>query len=136
MPRFRSRIDGFNRAKRVWVCNQCQAPFTVEKPSSCTCCGARGDFTYLASKAEFKRYQELRALEAMGEIELISCHPRYPIDIKGYKIRVELDFAYKTKDGELVVEDVKNAGSNTQLSRLKRALVEERYGIKVTLVDS
>ena len=87
-----------------------------------------------ASKAEAKRYGELRLLEKANLISDIKVHPEYPIIIKGKKVcRVILDFAYVASD-EVHVEDVK--GRDNPYSRLKRKLFEAEYGIDVELIKA
>lgn len=94
-----------------------------------------------ASKAEGRRYLELKALQAAGEISGLELQPAFPIEIDGKPLRIRssrgigrqvkpiMDFAYTTKAGVRVVEDRK--GFDNPLSRLKRALVEHCFGIKI-----
>lgn len=94
-----------------------------------------------ASKAEGRRYLELKALQAAGEISGLELQPAFPIEINGKPLRIRssrgigrqvkpiMDFAYTTKEGVRIVEDKK--GFDNPLSRLKRALVEACYGIRV-----
>lgn len=86
------------------------------------------------SKAEAKRYGELKLLEKNGEIDALIVHPRYIIEINGDKIcTVVLDFSYlRIGRGGWTREDVK--GMDNPLSRLKRKLVEAQYGIKVEVI--
>jgi len=91
------------------------------------------------SKKEAKRYQELRMLERARLIERLELQPEFPIVIHGTPVRYasgravvyRADFRYRDLEagGRTIVEDVK--GMDTPLSRLKRALVETIYGIKV-----
>jgi len=92
------------------------------------------DGIYFDSKAEGKRYTELRLIEAAGLITKLQTHPAFPIEINDIKIcMVELDFRYfDHKRGEYVFEDVK--GQDNPLSKLKRKLVEVLYGIKVEVI--
>lgn len=93
-----------------------------------------------ASRAEAKRYGELRLLERAGEISKIVVHPFWNVHINGMKIcRIELDFAYiaePEKSGLLVYEDVKSKPTDTALSRLKRKLLKACYGIDVEIVKA
>lgn len=74
------------------------------------------------SKAEAKRYGELKLLAHAKEIFFLKVHPQYPIDIDGYHVcTVEADFSYFDKESKLHLEDVK--GHDTALSKLKRKLV-------------
>lgn len=79
------------------------------------------------SKAEGRRYRELKLLRASGDIVGLRVHPRYRLqdaftDATGKRWRAiwyEADFEYQ-EDGRTVVEDVK--GAETQVFRLKRKL--------------
>ena len=97
------------------------------------------------SKKEAARYQELKLLEQQGIINTLVLQPVYPIVIDGEPVRIRsngypngrkvsyiADFSYISESGELVTEDVK--GMDTALSRLKRALVESIYGVRVRVI--
>jgi len=95
------------------------------------------------SKAEARRYGELKLLERGGYIRELKIHPSYPIHYPRYRLEqipedcfictVELDFSYfDNKDGQYHHEDVK--GRDNRLSMLKRKLVEVRYNIKVEII--
>jgi hypothetical protein len=94
------------------------------------------------SKREAVRYQQLKAMLHAGLIHTLKIHPVFPIVYQETRIcDVELDFAYTTCDkrfpslqGVRVYEDVKSAGTNTPMSKLKRKLVEAFHGIRVELV--
>lgn len=92
-----------------------------------------------ASKAEAKRYGELRLLEKAGAIRGLVCQPRYdiytlkfqaaPVKVAFYKA----DFRYLVpvlNGWKSIVEDVK--GVRTEAYRLKKKLVEAQYGITIT----
>jgi len=97
-----------------------------------------------ASKKEAGRYQELKLLVLAGEIGKLQLQPgfklgtddapvlmrspRYP---NGRRASYFADFKYRGKDGLEVIEDVK--GMDTPLSKLKRAVVEAQYGIRIIL---
>lgn len=93
-----------------------------------------------ASKAERDRYEDLRALEAAGEIRGLTCQPawHFPIDgtlltIGGRKVRYTADFLYvDCRTGATVVEDVK--GVMTRDAVLRIALMRAVHGIEVQLV--
>lgn len=114
------------------------------------------------SKKEARRYQELRLREHAGEISGLEVHPVYQIVVNGLPVRIRsdafpngrpvsyiADFRYTDRrTGELVVEDCKGTnkpktpskksrarfGTDTDVSRLKRALVESIYGVRVRVV--
>ena len=98
-----------------------------------------------ASKAEARRYSELRMLERSGRISDMKTQPAFPIVIEGRPVRIRsegfpngravkylADFSYLDAGGAMVVEDVK--GMDTDVSRLKRALVEAIHGVRVTII--
>ena len=88
------------------------------------------------SKAEARRYQELKLLEKAKVISPVVIHPRYPIVLKDKSIcDVVLDFSYFNYELDRVIhEDVK--GQDNALSRLKRKLVEAFYTIKVDVISA
>lgn len=87
---------------------------------------------------------ELRLREHAGEISNLELQPKFklgsdesPVLIrsKGYpngrRASYKADFRYLEK-GKVVVEDAK--GMDTPVSRLKRAIVEAQYGIRIVLI--
>ncbi len=82
------------------------------------------------SKKEAKRYIELSQMERDGGIVGLILQPPYTFDYNGVRIcSYVADFAYVTKDGEYVVEDVK--GFKTGIYRLKKKLMRAFYGITI-----
>jgi len=86
------------------------------------------------SKAEYRRYQELKLLELAGLISNLKMHPPYLLQEKyvngdGEKIRAvyyEGDFEYFDEEtGSIIYEDVK--AIETPVFKLKRKLFEKRY---------
>lgn len=84
-------------------------------------------------------------MQKAGEISQLEVQPKFPLRTgkRDIKIRSERypngrrasyygDFAYLTKSGKRVVEDVK--GADTNISRLKRAIVEAQYGLEIDIV--
>jgi hypothetical protein len=84
-----------------------------------------------ASKAEGRRYSQLRLLESAREIKDLELQPSYPIEINGVKVcTYKADFRYFDRlTGKHVVEDVK--GFLTPVFRLKKKLLKAAYGIDV-----
>lgn len=80
-----------------------------------------------ASKAEARRYGELKLLERAGKIARLQCQPQFPIKINGALICTYVgDFAYYRISNDInVVEDVK--GVETPVFRIKRKLVEAMF---------
>lgn len=104
-----------------------------------------------ASKREAARYSDLKLLERAGEISNIELQPTYQIEIykpdgkyhpvkirsekrpNGTRTRYTADFRYQClRTGRQIVEDVK--GIDTQVSRLRRAVVECIYSIEIDLI--
>ena len=129
-----------------------------------------------ASKAEARRYEELRMLVLAGEIRDLVVHPGFALYVPSFtndrpgpdcdeaptRLRLcygtygpscearkvgmyHADFAYFTKDGWGVVEDVKGGrvsksgkitrGTRTEAYRLRKKMVEASYGIKITEIS-
>lgn len=104
-----------------------------------------------ASRAEARRYQELRLLEKAGEIESLELQPRFPLKTQlttgtmhgafraiadNFPVIGEYrgDFRYFDLRGRgWIVEDVK--GLDTPLSRWKRKHVAAQYGVIVEIVS-
>ena len=86
-----------------------------------------------ASKAEARRYCDLRLLERAGEISRLTLQPRYPLTVNGLHVCVYVaDFDYvETKSGRLVTEDTK--GVKTKEFIIKAKLFHAVYGREVTL---
>ncbi len=83
------------------------------------------------SRKEAARYQELKMLEAAGEIGYLKLQPAYPCIVNGVKIcNYIADFEYiTTADTMKHTEDVK--GYKTDVYKLKKKLVEAIYKIKI-----
>ena len=83
------------------------------------------------SKAEHRRYCELKLLEKVGKIMDLSVHPSFPIFIDKIKIcNVIFDFEYIELSSKLkVLEDVK--GVDLPMSRIKRKLFTAKYPDRV-----
>ena len=83
------------------------------------------------SRAEARRYSELCLMEKAGEIKDIECQPLYQVWIADKHIcNYFADFKYWTKDGAMIVEDVK--GMKTPVYRLKKKMVEAQHNITIT----
>ena len=88
------------------------------------------------SKAEARRYSELRIREKAGEICELELQPRFVLQAgdKGEVVGVYLgDFAYHDlRQKRRIVEDVK--GQDTKLSAWKRRHVRAQFGINVEII--
>lgn len=84
-----------------------------------------------ASRAEARRYGELKLMLDAGLIQDLECHPKYEININSMHVCYYVaDFRY-IDDGKLVVEDVKSAATVTKLYRLKKKLMKACHGISI-----
>jgi hypothetical protein len=88
------------------------------------------------SKAEARRYQELKLLVLAGEVRDLELQPEYPLLVRsrdGGFVRIGVyraDFRYRSgRQGLLVVEDVK--GVRTPLYKWKRRHTTAQYGIDI-----
>ena len=89
-----------------------------------------------ASKAESRRYQELKLLIRAEQITDLVLQPAFVLHVVNHLTgevfvigRYIADFSYVC-DGHKVVEDVK--GMMTPVYRLKKKFVEAEYGIRIT----
>lgn len=94
---------------------------------------------------ECDRYKELKLLSDQGKITSLELQPkfwlkcggkdvlmrsdRYP---NGRRCSYRADFSFIDDRGDKHVEDVK--GMDTNVSRLRRAMVEAEYGVRVEIV--
>lgn len=82
-----------------------------------------------ASRAEAKRYGELKLLECAGRISDLKLHVEYPLVVNGEKVgKYTCDSEY-IEDGELVTEDVKGRAARDW--PLRKRLFAALYGRKV-----
>jgi hypothetical protein len=88
------------------------------------------------SKAESRRYLQLRQLEDDGRISQLKLQPRFPLVVNGQKIADYVaDFSFVDENGKATVEDVKSGPTKTASYRLKRKLVKALYGIEIVEVE-
>jgi hypothetical protein len=94
------------------------------------------------SQAEANRYSQLKLLQRAGEIRNLELQPSFEIipsyqhPVTGEKIRAayyKADFRITWKDGKVTVEDVK--GMKTPIYKLKKKLIEAKYGILIEEVS-
>lgn len=81
------------------------------------------------SKAEARRYLELKKLQASGVISGLRLQVRFPLSVNGVTVgKYVADFVY-IRDGRRVVEDVK--GMRTAVYKLKCRLMLAVFGIEI-----
>jgi hypothetical protein len=95
-------------------------------------CGLKFD-----SKAEAKRYAQLKAMEAAGQISELQLQVRIPLlpaqDTNGRKekpVDYICDFVY-VRDGKMIHEDTKSSATKTPAFILKRKLCLYFHGIVI-----
>ena len=76
------------------------------------------------SKAEARRYGELKLLKESGEIRGFGIQPSF---LFSSGVRYRPDFIVCGRDGEIWAEDVKSAGTETSTFKLKQKLWESEY---------
>lgn len=88
-----------------------------------------------ASKAEARRYSQLRNMERAGEIADLELQPKFPLTIGGMKVATYIgDFRYVVPlTGQVVTEDVK--GVKTPVYKLKAKMVKAIYGVEIREVS-
>lgn len=86
------------------------------------------------SKKEAARYADLSVMERGGGIRDLEVHPRFPLVVHDIDCGVYVaDFAYITRAGVRVIEDVKSAATRKLPTyRLKARLVWAIYGLRIT----
>jgi hypothetical protein len=97
------------------------------------------------SKAEHRRYRELKLLDRAGEVFGLKVHVTHALTLNGHALLIRSkgypngrkcsytsDFEYTKVTGEQVIEDVK--GYATPLARYRIAVFELLTGHRVTIV--
>ena len=101
-----------------------------------------GDTVTFDSMAEARRFDELHAMAKAGKIQGLTLQPEYEIigQVKhtGHrtmrKRKYIADFRY-TKNGEVIVEDVKSKPTKTPVYSLKKQLFLSIYGDNLTFKE-
>lgn len=86
-----------------------------------------------ASKAEARRYDDLKLLQRAGEIEDLRLQPRFPLIVNNILVCTYVaDFAYLDRNTDReVIEDTK--GVKTKEFVIKAKLFHALYGKEITL---
>ncbi len=99
-----------------------------------------GEERVFDSQKEARRYDELLVLLRAGRIRELKLQVQYTlqdsyISAEGNRVRAiryVADFSYIRMDtGEAVVEDVKSKATETRVYKIKKKLMQERFGICV-----
>jgi hypothetical protein len=117
------------RAKRAYRCASCGAAAERHK---CSACGSKDTLSF-DSKAEAKRWDRLRQMQAAGLISGLCTQVPLRLEVSGKVIgKYIADFGYQSGGGLAVYEDVK--GCDTPLSAWKRKHAEAQYGIRIEVI--
>lgn len=82
---------------------------------------------------EGNRYCELKLLQRAGQISDLKWQVPFVLFEKsehGRKLVYKADFTYM-QNGQLVVEDTKSKATKTQVYKLKKRILAEKYGIVI-----
>ena len=91
------------------------------------------------SQKEARRYDDLMMLLRAGQIRELKLQPQFTLQesyiaADGNRVRAikyVADFSYEKQNGTKVVEDVKSKATETRVYRLKKKLMQEKFGIGV-----
>jgi len=86
------------------------------------------------SKAEARRYLQLKAMEQAGEITGLEIQIKYeliPAQGKERPVFYVADFRYTDQSGAVIVEDTKSAPTKTKEYVIKRKLMKWIHGIEI-----
>ena len=137
--RFTSLKQAQGMSKRIWICKNadCRTWHHLKKPEVCRCEGK--DLWYFPSKRQAERWVHLLMQESYGLITNLCYEVPYRFEENGILI-----FTYKAdatftdvKTGEEIVEDVKaskNPKSLDPVFKMKKKLIEARFGIEIKIV--
>jgi len=82
------------------------------------------------SRGEARRYQELKLLQAAGEISHLGVHPSWELVVNGVKIgKYTADFEYR-EGKEYVVEDYKGVRTRDYVLRKKLMLALHKIDVR------
>lgn len=87
------------------------------------------------SRAESRRWLELKLMEKCGMIRELERQVSYDLPVNGEIVcRYRADFVYRLPSGEITVEDIKSPASITAAYRIKAKLMKAIWGITISEV--
>ncbi len=91
------------------------------------------DGVTFSSKAEARRYGELKLLQRAGQIAALELQPKFTLTVNGVKVCKYIgDFAYIEVNGSRVVEDVKSPATKAnRVYQLKKKLLRACEGVEI-----
>lgn len=147
--RFSTRIGAQHMAKRVYICQRCDARYPSKpKASKPVCDAAHGcghtEFYYFPSEGEANRYAALRFHEEQGLIQNLKLQTKeiyYPIRMPDQRGELVVLFEYRPdfvywKLGKLIVEDYKARADQAAMTpefKLKKKAMRIQYGIDIMI---
>ena len=140
--RFTSRTGGFAKAKRYWVCQQCDQ-LHQEKRKECAKCQHK-KMHYFDSQKEMKRFYVLKRRANLGRLQDLKIKPKFDFPMTGpdgsivSPFTYVADFSYRSPQGD-IVEDVKpsnDARSWDPVFKLKKRTMSAFHGIEVSIVTN
>lgn len=105
----------------------------MNRPNKFSAIPTEIDGIRFASRAEARRYADLKLLERAGEIRGLELQPRFRCVVDGTLVCTYVaDFAY-FRGNERVTEDVKSKPTKTPVYRLKMKLMAACFrGVRIT----
>ncbi len=83
------------------------------------------------SKAEARRYNELKLFVRAGDLSNLELQPKFPLIVNGALVCTYVaDFSYEQR-GYRIIEDVKSTATKTPQYRIKIKLLKALTGIEV-----
>jgi hypothetical protein len=137
---FTTRLEGYGKSRKVWLCRACFVWHDAPKPTRCVNC-RRPDFLYFDSAGEARWFAGLvRALERDEIAELIH-HPVYEIWIAGpqgehTKVFNYIADAEYVQNGKVVSADFKPKARRglDPVFKIKRRCFEAQYARRILIV--
>lgn len=85
------------------------------------------------SRAEARRYNELKLLQLAGNILDLELQPKFVFELNGVRIgSYKADFRYRLPHSPVfVVEDVKSPATKTQAYALRKRMMKAFHGIEI-----
>jgi len=134
--RFKSRFDGYRKAKKLYRCAQCSNITESPKPKRCCVCG-HVEFFRFDSKIECTRYSELLLQQDLGLIRNLKNQNNIKLNVNGLLVcTYRADSTYfDIKKNCDVVEDVKpmSAKAIDNVFKIKARLFECLHGFKISV---
>lgn len=111
----------------------CVMDGVTRRPSKYNAIKTDVDGVTFDSKAEARRYAELKLMQQGGLIQGLVLQPRFPLLVNDQKVGIYVaDFQYwDLEEQTSVVEDVKSPATKTAIYRLKKKIVHAIYGFDI-----